>query len=73
MDTDGGVDNDEEDDRDDTSEQIAEPEDVVVNVFRVISHSCYSVVPFEYFLPILICEIKLKHLCLKEFWNVDNN
>ena len=73
MDTDESVDNDQEDDGDDPSEEIAEPEDVVIDVDGVISQSCYSVVPFRHFLPIIICKIKLKKLSFKKFWNVDQN
>ena len=68
MDANGRVDHDEEDDGDDTSEDVAEPEDVVIDVPRVISQSCYSVVKIPFSINLVV-----KIFGLKEFWDIYQN
>ena len=68
MDTNGRVDHDEKDDGDDSSEDVAEPEDVVIDVSRIISQSCYSVVKIPFSINLVV-----KIFGFEEFWDIYQN
>ena len=68
MDANGRVDHDEKDDGDDSSEDVAEPEDIVIDASRIISQSCYSVVKIPFSINLVV-----KIFGLEEFWNIYQN